>query len=182
MTHDAPVNLLFVEDSAEDVQLALRALRRDGLETLRRQVGSESAMKVALSEARPDAILSDFSMPGFDGMEALLLAREIVPQVPFIFLSGTIGEERAIAAIRMGATDYVLKSSMRRLGTAVKRALSETEERNAYETRIRYLANYDALSGVPNRRPRAQRPAPAIGPARRTERACGLIVPHICRV
>src|SRR5438094_863825 len=104
MTHDAPVNLLFVEDSAEDVQLALRALRRDGLETLWRQVGSESAMKVALSEARPDAILSDFSMPGFDGMEALLLAREIVPQVPFIFLSGTIGEERAIAAIRMRAT------------------------------------------------------------------------------
>ena len=73
--------------SAEDVQLALRALRRDGLETLWRQVDSESTMKVALSEARPDAILSDFSMPGFDGMEALLLAREIVPQVPFIFLS-----------------------------------------------------------------------------------------------
>src|SRR5438552_10938386 len=73
MRQDAPVNLLFVEDSAEDVQLALRALRRDGLETLWRQVGSESAMKVALSEARPDAILSDFSMPGFDGMEARLL-------------------------------------------------------------------------------------------------------------
>src|SRR2546427_2371610 len=182
MRQDAPVNLLFVEDSAEDVQLALRALRRDGLETLWRQVDSESAMKVALSEARPDAILSDFSMPGFDGMEALLLAREIVPQVPFIFLSGTIGEERAIAAIRMGATDYVLKSSMRRLGTAVKRALSEKEERNAHETRIRYLANYDPLSGLANPRPRAQRPAPAIGPARRTERACGLIVPHICRV
>src|SRR5437879_6110873 len=181
MRQDAPVNLLFVEDSAEDVQLALRALRRDGLETLWRQVGSESAMKVALSEARPDAILSDFSMPGFDGMEALLLAREIVPQVPFIFLSGTIGEERAIAAIRMGATDYVLKSSMRRLGTAVKRALSETEERNAYETRIRYLANYDALSGLPNRSLLADRTAQAIAHARRTERTCGLIVLNIDR-
>src|SRR5438093_3037057 len=181
MTHDAPVNLLFVEDSAEDVQLALRALRRDGLETLWRQVDSQSAMKVALSEARPDAILSDFSMPGFDGMEALLLAREIVPQVPFIFLSGTIGEERAIAAIRMGATDYVLKSSMRRLGTAVKRALSETEERNAYETRIRYLANYDALSGLPNRSLLADRTAQAIAHARRTERTCGLIVLNIDR-
>src|SRR5438874_8096490 len=181
MLHDAPVNLLFVEDSAEDVQLALRALRRDGLETLWRQVDSESTMKVALSEARPDAILSDFSMPGFDGMEALLLAREIVPQVPFIFLSGTIGEERAIAAIRMGATDYVLKSSMRRLGTAVKRALSETEERNAYETRIRYLANYDALSGLPNRSLLADRSAQAIAHAKRTGRPCGLIVLNLDR-
>src|SRR5436853_7216 len=111
MLHDAPVNLLFVEDSAEDVQLALRALRRDGLETLWRQVDSQSAMKVALSEARPDAILSDFSMPGFDGMEALLLAREIVPQVPFIFLSGTVGDallnllaERLRATVREGDT------------------------------------------------------------------------------
>src|SRR3989442_5990301 len=181
MRQDAPVNLLFVEDSAEDVQLALRALRRDGLETLWRQVDSESAMKVALSEARPDAILSDFSMPGFDGMEALLLAREIVPQVPFIFLSGTIGEERAIAAIRMGATDYVLKSSMRRLGTAVKRALSETEERNTYETRIRYLANYDALSVLPNRSLLADRTAQAIAHARRTGRTCGLIVLNVDR-
>src|SRR5882724_2599217 len=142
---------------------------------------SESAMKVALSEARPDAILSDFSMPGFDGLEALLLAREIVPQVPFIFLSGTIGEERAIAAIRMGATDYVLKSSMRRLGTAVKRALSETDERNAYETRIRYLANYDALSDLPNRSLLADRSAQAIAHARRTGRTCGLIALNIDR-
>jgi len=181
MRHDAPVNLLFVEDSAEDVQLALRALKRDGVEALWRQVDSETTMKVALSEGRPDAILSDFSMPGFDGLEALLVAREIAPHVPFIFLSGTIGEERAIAAIRMGATDYVLKSSMRRLGTAVKRALSETEERNAYETRIRYLANYDALSDLPNRSLLADRTAQAIAHARRTGRTCGLIVLNIDR-
>src|SRR5437879_5671907 len=181
MTHGAPVNLLFVEDSAEDVQLALRALSRDGVEAAWRQVDSQSAMKVALSEARPDAILSDFSMPGFDGMEALLLAREIVPQVPFIFLSGTTGDEPAIAAMRMGATDYVLKSSMRRLGTAVNRALSETEERNAYETRIRYLANYDALSGLPNRSLLADRTAQAIAHARRTGRTCGLIVLNVDR-
>src|SRR5437588_1091648 len=181
MMHGAPVNLLFVEDSAEDVQLALRALSRDGVEAEWRQVDSQSAMKVALAEGQPDAILSDFSMPGFDGLEALLLAREIAPHVPFIFLSGTIGEERAIAAIRMGATDYVLKSSMRRLGTAVKRALSETEERNAYETRIRYLANYDALSDLPNRSLLADRTAQAIAHARQTGRTCGLNVLNIDR-
>src|SRR5207245_9703903 len=100
MTHDAPVNLLFVEDSAEDVQLALRALRRDGLETLWRQVDSESAMKVALSEGRPDAILSEFSMPGFDGMEALVPAPEIVPPVRVIFLLDRIGADRATTARR----------------------------------------------------------------------------------
>src|SRR5216684_334519 len=81
----------------------------------------------------------------------------------------------------MGATDYVLKSSMRRLGTAVKRALSETEERNAYETRIRYLANYDALSDLPNRSLLADRTAQAIAHARRTGRTCGLIVLNIDR-
>src|SRR5260370_35696875 len=105
MRHEAPVNLLFVEDSAEDIQLALRALRRDGVEALWRQVDSQSAMKVALSEARPDAILSDFSMPGFDGLEALLLAREIVPQGPCIFLSGAIGEGRALRGIRRWHTE-----------------------------------------------------------------------------
>jgi predicted signal transduction protein with EAL and GGDEF domain len=111
----------------------------------------------------------------------LRLARESAPDVPFIFLSGTIGEERAIEAIRMGATDYVLKSSMRRLGTAVKRALSETQERRAYEARIRHLANYDALSDVPNRSLLADRAAQAIAHARRTGRTCGLIVLNIDR-
>jgi diguanylate cyclase (GGDEF)-like protein len=175
------VNLLFVEDSADDVQLALHALKRDGVEALWRQVDSESTMRAALSEARPDAILSDFSMPGFDGLHALRLARDIAPEVPFIFLSGTIGEERAIEAIRMGATDYVLKGSMRRLGTAVKRALAETEERKAYEARIRHLANYDALSDLPNRDLLGDRSAQAIAHARRTGRTCGLIVLNIDR-
>lgn len=181
MRNDPPVNLLFVEDSADDVQLALHALKRDGVEAVWRQVDSESAMRAALSEARPDAILSDFSMPGFDGLHALRLARDIAPEVPFIFLSGTIGEERAIEAIRMGATDYVLKGSMRRLGTAVKRALAEAGERKAYEARIRYLANYDALSDLPNRNLLGDRSAQAIAHARRTGRTCGLIVLNIDR-
>jgi diguanylate cyclase (GGDEF)-like protein len=181
MRNDPPVNLLFVEDSADDVQLALHALKRDGVEAVWRQVDSESAMRAALAEARPDAILSDFSMPGFDGLHALRLARDLAPQVPFIFLSGTIGEERAIEAIRMGATDYVLKGSMRRLGTAVKRALAETEERKAYEARIRHLANYDALSDLPNRDLLGDRSAQAIAHARRTGRTCGLIVLNIDR-
>jgi diguanylate cyclase (GGDEF)-like protein/PAS domain S-box-containing protein len=126
---ETPVNVLFVEDSEIDVELELRALQRDGLQILFQRVDSESTLRQALATALPDAILSDFSMPGFDGLQALKLTRELAPRVPFIFVSGTIGEERAIEAIRMGATDYVLKNNLRRLSTSLRRALSEASER-----------------------------------------------------
>jgi len=123
------VEVLFIEDSPDDVELAVRSLKRDGIEAHWRRVDSEGDMRRELGSLKPDAILSDFSMPGFDGLQALRIARELTPEVPFIFVSGTIGEERAIEAIRAGATDYVLKNNMRRLGTAVKRALAEAAER-----------------------------------------------------
>jgi diguanylate cyclase (GGDEF)-like protein/PAS domain S-box-containing protein len=126
---EAPINVLFVEDSDADVELELRALARDGLNILSRRVDSEPALRSELTTVLPDAILSDFSMPGFDGLQALRLVREIAPRVPFIFVSGTIGEERAIEAIRNGATDYVLKNNLRRLSTSVRRALTEAAER-----------------------------------------------------
>jgi len=89
-------------------------------------------------------------MPGFDGIQALRVVREMTPGVPFIFVSGTIGEERAIDAIRLGATDYVLKNNMRRLGTAVKRALSDSAEREhirlAEEERARLVKVLEATS------------------------------------
>jgi len=146
----SPVKVLFVEDSEEDVELALRSLQRDGVETSWRRVQSEDRMREALGDLKPDAILSDFSMPGFDGLRALRVAREMTPDIPFIFVSGTIGEERAIEAIRAGATDYVLKNNMRRLGTAVKRALTEAEDRQrvreAEEERARLVEILEATS------------------------------------
>jgi len=90
------VKVLFVEDSETDVELALRALKREGLDVLSCRVESEDAMKEALANFDPDLILSDFSMPQFDGLSALNEAKGITPQLPFIFVSGTIGEERAI--------------------------------------------------------------------------------------
>src|SRR6266851_9573525 len=104
-----PIQVLFIEDSEVDVELALRSLEQGGFDVSWECVQAEEELKRALSSHRPQAILSDFSMPGFDGMEALRLAKEMAPGVPFIFVSGTIGEERAIEAIRLGATDYVLK-------------------------------------------------------------------------
>jgi diguanylate cyclase (GGDEF)-like protein/PAS domain S-box-containing protein len=124
-----PIRVLFVDDSEADIELALRALEQGGFDVSWERIEVEEDMKRALSSSRPQAILSDFSMPRFDGVRALALAKELAPEVPFIFLSGTIGEERAIEAIRLGATDYVLKNNMRRLGTVVRRALSEADER-----------------------------------------------------
>jgi diguanylate cyclase (GGDEF)-like protein/PAS domain S-box-containing protein len=150
VTEDTALNVLFVEDSEEDVELALRALKRDGVDVLWRRVASEGAMKEAIGAFQPDAILSDFSMPGFDGLHALRLARDIAPEVPFIFVSGTIGEERAIEAIRLGATDYVLKQNMRRLGTALKRAIAEAADRERVrkteEERARLVEILEATS------------------------------------
>jgi len=145
-----PIQVLFIEDSEIDVELALRSLEQGGFDVSWECVQAEEELKRALSSHRPQAILSDFSMPGFDGMEALRLAKEIAPGVPFIFVSGTIGEERAIEAIRLGATDYVLKDNMRRLGTSVRRALSEASERErvriAEEERARLVQVLEATS------------------------------------
>lgn len=150
MTTDAPIRILFIEDSEIDVELAVHAMRQDGVDVRWRRVDSERGLKGALSAARPDAILSDFSMPQFDGLHALRLARDLAPDVPFIFLSGTIGEERAIEAIREGATDYVLKNNMRRLSTSVRRALAEAAEREkvrkAEEERARLVEILEATS------------------------------------
>jgi diguanylate cyclase (GGDEF)-like protein len=147
-----PVSVLFIEDSEDDVDLVLLSLQRDGLQPRWHRVQSESAMREALGRSRPDAILSDFSMPGFDGLTALRVARQLAPEVPFIFVSGTIGEERAIEAIRLGATDYVLKNNLRRLGTALTRALSEAGDRkrarDAEEERARLVEILEATSDV----------------------------------
>ncbi len=145
-----PIQVLFIEDSEIDVELALRSLEQGGFDVSWECVQAEEELKRALSSHRPQAILSDFSMPGFDGMEALRLAKEMAPGVPFIFVSGTIGEERAIEAIRLGATDYVLKDNMRRLGTSLRRALSEASERErvrvSEEERARLVQVLEATS------------------------------------
>src|SRR2546427_617022 len=125
------LRILLVEDVADDAELARLELGRSGLHADQRVVDSEKAFVGALREFAPDVILSDFSMPGFDGMAALALVREICPDTPFIFVSGTIGEEFAVRALKSGATDYVMKTNLVRLPAAVERALREGKERAA---------------------------------------------------
>jgi PAS domain S-box-containing protein len=122
------LRILHLEDDARDAELIEIALRREGLHFEMIRARREDDFRKALENESLDLILSDFSIPGFDGTAALDFARRSRPDVPFIFLSGTIGEERAVLALRQGATDYVLKDRIGRLPAAIQRALSEARE------------------------------------------------------
>lgn len=125
----APLQVLMVEDSPADAELILRAMRELGQPVAHRRVANGPDMRGALAQRTPGIILSDFALPGFSGEEALRIAKELVPDTPFLFVSGTIGEELAIEALRQGADDYVLKDNLRRLPSAMQRALRSAGER-----------------------------------------------------
>ena len=127
---DREIKILLVEDVATDAELALRELRKSGIICVSRRVDNEQDLRRKLLEFKPEIILSDFPLPGsFDGKRALAISQELAPHTPFIFVSGTIGEENAIESLKNGATDYVLKTNLLRLGNAVTRALEEAELR-----------------------------------------------------
>src|SRR5260370_28808136 len=121
--------MMMVEDVESAAELAEGELKRGGLGVRARGVEREEDFRRELGEFRPHVILSDFSMPQFDGMSALRIACEIVPDVPFIFVSGTLGEDYAIRALKNGATDYVLKNNLVRLPPTIKRAVNEAAAR-----------------------------------------------------
>jgi PAS domain S-box-containing protein len=126
-----PVRLVLVEDMPMEAEIAVRQLEAGGFSCNWKRVESEEVLRRTLGEVKPDLILSDFTLPAFDGLSALEVAREVAPDTPFIFLSGTIGEERAIDALQRGAYDYVLKTNMARLVPAVRRALNDASIRRA---------------------------------------------------
>jgi PAS domain S-box-containing protein len=123
------LRLLILEDLASDAELMDYELRQAGIDYSSHRVTSRDQFIAALEAEKPDVILSDFNVPGFDGLEALALAQAKYPAVPFIFVSGAMGEEVATESLKRGATDYVLKDRLSRLGPAVERALREAEER-----------------------------------------------------
>ena len=140
MTLPERIRLLLVEDVPTDAEIELRELKRAGLSIAHRMVDSEAQFRIELEQFEPHVIISDFSMPHFDGMAALALAHELRPDIPFLFVSGTIGEEYAIRALKNGATDYVLKTNLVRLPAAVERALHEARERRAHRKAEKKLA------------------------------------------
>ncbi len=118
-----PLRVLIVEASLEDAELAAGVLRRAGLQVVTRRIETEPELVPALADFRPDLILSDYSMAGFDAMAVLRLALERAPEVPFVVVTRSLDEETAVDCIKAGAWDYVLKANLARLPGAVRRAL-----------------------------------------------------------
>ncbi len=125
------LRILNLEDVATDAELIERELRNGQIACTIRRVETREAFVEALDVFAPEVILADYSLPTFDGLSALAIARDTCPGVSFIFVSGAIGEERAIEALKQGAVDYVLKDRLLRLVPSVRRALREAEERLA---------------------------------------------------
>jgi signal transduction histidine kinase len=125
----AEIHILIVEDSNADAELIAHTLRGSGMIFTDERVETRAGFMRALEQSPPDLILSDFALPSFDGYDALAIAREKCPDVPFIFVTGTMGEEVAIETLKKGATDYVLKQRLSRLLPSVQRALREAEVR-----------------------------------------------------
>ena len=123
------LRILHLEDDPLDAELVESTLIGEGFDCDLRVVATREAFVAALDAGGIDVILADFALPKFDGMAALEIVRHTCPAIPFIFVSGRLGEETAIDSLRNGATDYVLKNRLSRLGPAVRRALDEAVER-----------------------------------------------------
>jgi len=128
------LRILIVEDVASDVILMNHELRRGGFNFRSKRVDTKGEFLRELEREPPDVILSDHGLPGFDGFTALAIAREKCPEVPFIFVTGSLGEERAVETLKGGATDYVLKNHMVNLAPAVRHALRVAEEKQKLAT------------------------------------------------
>ncbi|HDS1579711.1 TPA: response regulator [Stenotrophomonas maltophilia] len=143
------LRILLVEDSPEDAELMSEQMLDAGLEARFERVESEAELRQALAAFQPDIVLSDLSMPGFSGDDALRIVRETSPEVPFIFVSGTMGEENAVAALQKGANDYIIKHLPARLPSAVARAIRDARsaiERARVETELMRAQRLESLS------------------------------------
>lgn len=123
------IRLLMLEDSATDAELIERALRKAESEFTVRRVEGREQFVTALDQFHPQIILADYRLPGFDGLAALAIVQEKMRHIPFIFVTGAMGEEFAIETLLRGATDYVLKDHLSKLVPAVERALKEAESK-----------------------------------------------------
>jgi len=126
---NTPLRVLIIEDSEDDALLLVRILRRAGYDPTFEQIDTPAAMTTALNQQTWDIVISDYSMPHFNGLAALKLLKEIGLDIPFIILSGAIGEETAVAAMKTGVHDYIMKDNMARLIPAIERELREAEVR-----------------------------------------------------
>lgn len=138
------LRILLVEDSEDDALLVIRALRKAGFEPAFERVDTRETMERALASGAWDAVIADHAMPRFSGMAALELVRMHDPDLPFVIVSGVIGEEAAVAAMKAGAHDYLRKDNLAHLGAAVERELREARTRRARRDAELALEKYAA--------------------------------------
>ncbi|MBA4062986.1 MAG: hybrid sensor histidine kinase/response regulator [Isosphaera sp.] len=141
----APLRVLVVEDRAEDAELIVLALRRGGFDPSWERADSADGLRAALAAGTWDAVLSDYTLPGFGARAALGVVREADPDLPFLVVSGTVGEEVAVEVMRAGANDFVLKHALSRLAPAVGREVREAARRRAGRRAEEAVAHLAAL-------------------------------------
>lgn len=140
------IKILIVEDNQNDAELMQYQLKKAGLSFISEIVQTSEAFEDALFHFMPDIILSDFALPSFDGITAFHIKQKKSPDIPFIIVSGTLGEERAVELIKNGVTDYILKEKLFTSGTKVIRALKEAEEKKEKRTADEKMkAQYEKL-------------------------------------
>jgi len=139
-----PLRLLMLEDSAVDARLNEHVLRKANLAFECRLVADREAFLEALERFRPDLVLADYRLPSFDGLVALRLLRERHPDLPFIFVSGTMGEDMAVESLHQGADDYILKDRINRLPAAIERAIDQARQRRRLREAERELREGEA--------------------------------------
>lgn len=142
---DQPIRVLHLEDTEADHVLVREMLAAEGLRCEFQLARNRTEFEAAVQRGKFDLIISDFSLPSYDGTRALALAEQWQKHIPFIFFSGTIGEETAVESLKTGATDYVVKQRPRRLVAAVRRALQEAEERTRRELAEQKIREQAAL-------------------------------------
>ncbi|OHC71503.1 MAG: hypothetical protein A3H93_20390 [Rhodocyclales bacterium RIFCSPLOWO2_02_FULL_63_24] len=154
------LHVLHVEDDENEGVLLRRELRQGGYDPVIHRVETEEAMRQALMDRTWDLVIADFSLPAFNGLDALRVCRESEPDLPFIMFSGTIGERTAVTAMKAGANDIIMKDHKSRLVPALERELRDARERAARrraEAELSHQALHDPLTGLYNRRAFEQR-------------------------
>ena len=179
-----PLRILIIEDSANDAELIVKELQRGGYEITFQRADTSAAMTQALVDQGWDIIICDYRMPKFSAPDAMALLRKSGLDLPFIIVSGSVGEDLAIAAMKDGAHDYIMKNNLARLIPAVERELREARvrrERDQAEEMIRFLAYHDPLTALPNRTLLQDRLQRAILDAQRENRPLAFLLMDLDR-
>ncbi len=172
------LRVLLIEDSEDDTFLLLRALKKGGIEPYYKVVDSESAMETALMEETWDMVITDHSLPGFTSFRVLELSHQYAPDLPVIIVSGLIGEDVAVSAMKAGAQDYIMKDNLNRLIPAIQREMREVSVRLAKkraESTLEHMAYHDSLTDLVNRREFERQLIQSLHDSRKSARDCVLL-------